>query len=144
MKKLLLMTLSVFLFAGISKSQCLPDNCSIIMTNKIDCQVKIRVTYNCPAVPNPPGAGPHTTDIPLTAGTAFSPSTKLMSSVILACPCSDATSMSFEVIEIASVPVTPTSIGSSSTLLPYPGTCCNLAMYGSFSGCNFDTWMTCP
>jgi len=33
MKKLVLMTVFYFLLAGISKAQCLPDNCGIVMTN---------------------------------------------------------------------------------------------------------------
>ena len=145
MKKLVLMTVFCFLISGVSTAQCLPDNCSIVMTNKIDCDVVIRVTYNCPAVPNPPGSGPHQTTIALSPGNALTPYITTMNSHLTACPCGDMTSVSFEVISVAGVPSSPpVSIGSSATLLPYPGTCCTQAMYGSFSGCNFNTWMTCP
>ncbi len=137
MKKLILSTVFCFLIFSSAKSQCLPDNCSLVITNKIDCIVELVIEYTIP-----PSSLPNYQTVKLSYGTAYYPYvTSGLAEFPLACSGSVITSV--KVTKIAGVSITAVTLGSSATLLPYQGTCCTRAMYGSYSGCNIDTWMTC-
>jgi len=142
MKKNYLLLAFFLLFSGITKSQCLPDNCGLLFTNMIDCDVILDVAYTCP-----PSAIVHHKSVTLSAGNSSTPFTLTLGSIWLsppeACDCDDIAIQSVSVVSIGSYAfVPPVALGSSTTNL-YPTTCCNVD-YGTYSGCSVTLWMSCP
>lgn len=143
MKKLLLLPVFFLLLLNSAKSQCLPDNCSLVITNKIDCYVVNEITYTCP-----PSAIPYSFTTTLNPGNSATPWVTTGNAVWppsppATCDCSTASISSVKVVSIGAYNfIPPVALGSSTTNL-YLTTCCNLD-YGTYSGCNIDLWMSCP
>lgn len=137
--KNLLLSFLIFTAALTVKSQC--RACDIIITNKIDCNVEITITYTCPG--NPPMSFTKL----LALGNSTSPAVCTLMSLFTTvppCRCEDMIINSIVVFRVNGAPVSGTTVLGPSTGTFYPSNGCCATDYGKWSGCNVDLWMACP